>query len=174
MSEEHILTLEDFDTVLVTPLYNVTSIKLISARIPGFSGTYIKLKMSIGDDVISQKIITKEDCHYFGKLIMRGDLWDNSTDEVLSTVRFKNVDVIHMSFEYPDGSPFVPVDWVLKCKLCGTMDKMCLTKGTIEKEKQSFQFPKFEFDPILLFSIGFLIIGFLVMLFSGGPKAKLP
>ena len=161
-----LITIENFDTTFVTPLYNVTGIKLVSARIPG-APPYVTLKMSIGDDVISQRVITKgTDCHYFGKLLLRGDLWDNSTDEVSSNDYFPSIDVLHVSFENPDGTPFVPSDWILKFSICGTTDKMCTTRIE-EKKENSIEtiVSRVSSDPIILISIGFLVIGLLVLVF---------
>jgi hypothetical protein len=177
------ISIESYNTILVTPIYNVTSIKLISAKIPGFSGAYVKLKISIGDDFISQKVISKDnDCHYFGKLILRGDLWDNSTDEVSVSTSFKSVDTIHVSFEYPDGTPFEPMEgtWILKCKLCGTIDKMCLTKNDyVEKYKRpkpvNLRETIAQQDPVILLAIAFLVIGLIMLMFKNrtGPKGTL-
>jgi hypothetical protein len=149
---------------LVTPLYNVNKITIVSAKIPNFSGTYLTLKMSIGDDILSQRITNEK---YLGKMIFHGDTWDYSTDTIEYNEHIKIIDTIHVSFENPDGSEYNPSDWILKCKLYGTMDKMCLTKDDhIEKYKRPKPVEIIRNNPVLLFATVFLVLGLILLMFK--------
>ena len=167
------------NVTLVTPIYNVTNVKLISARIPNYSNSYITLKITTGSEIFSQKVYDDTtDCHYFGRMILHSDgSWDSNTDTVEMQCAIKTIDTLQFEFSKPDGTIFVPSDdWILKFQLCGTLDKMYLTKDDSndnEEEEVIKQTPIetvktliMKKDPVVLLAIAFLIIGLVFMLFK--------
>ena len=95
---------------------------------------YITLKITIGKDVLSQKVITKHtDCHYAGK-ILTGPLgemirYTDTLDSVELRTKVSSIQTMRVDLLNPDGSEydFGGQPWVLKFHVECSTDKLSVS-----------------------------------------------
>ena len=103
------------------------------------SGTrYITLRLTVGQDVLAQKVISENaDCHYLGK-VLTGPLgqvinYTDKFDTVEMETQIKSIQSLHVDFLNPDGShyDFGGQPWILKFHLSCSTDKMSVTSREV-------------------------------------------
>jgi hypothetical protein len=103
---------------------------------------YIALRVTVGKDVISQRVYAKgSDCHYLGK-VLTGPIGEvihftEAFDKVsIEGIHVRTIDGFHVDFLNPDGSQydFGGQPWILKFQVDCSTDKMQVTSRDVPVE----------------------------------------
>jgi len=139
---------------------------------------YITVRVTVGGDVLAQKVSVKEeDCHHLGKMLTgpigRVIEFTDAFDQLSMSVRIHSLEKLRVEFLNPDGTPydFGGSPWVLKFRITGTLDKLSAAdRGEGEPAQGGFPgVPKFLREPenqrfIVMFVIAGLVVGLLMLL----------